>query len=101
MTYSYPGDAPDQSGSKIFNNLYDGSATFVTGKLSPWLSNNIKSNIQDIVDSNYIPKKNSIAVNGGIKVTGINIPYQGTAPYVGAYEYLGEYWKPGCDLDYK
>ena len=38
MTYSYPGDAPDQSGSKIFNNLYDGSATFETGKLVPWLS---------------------------------------------------------------
>ncbi len=95
MTYSYPGDVPDQSGTKIFNNLYEGNACFVTGKLGPWLAGNLRAEVTRALDSLYVPKRGGPAVDTGVMVPGVDNPYGGKAPDAGAYEYGGDYWKPG------
>jgi hypothetical protein len=94
-TYSYASDVPDQRDTKIFNNLFEGSALFVTGSLAPWLSNNLQGHVHGMLDAHFVPSKSSAAVDAGATVTGVNNPYQGKSPDLGAYEYGGGYWKPG------
>ncbi len=95
MTYSYPGDVPDQSGTRVFNNLYAGKASFVSGRLGPWQSHNLQADVLKTIDANYVPRRGGSAVDVGAVAPGIENLYKGKAPDVGAYEYGGDPWRAG------
>jgi hypothetical protein len=98
MNYTYPGDIPDQSGTRIFNNLFEDPRTYVYGKNGPWLSHNITQLARARIDARFVPLRGTALIDGGTIVPGIDISFHGKAPDVGAYEYGDTYWTPGSTL---
>jgi len=49
------------------------------------------------VGNEFMLNENSPAIGEGRKIKGITDNYKGGAPDLGAYEFGGEYWKPGAD----
>lgn len=92
--YTYPDNKPNQSGTRIFNNLVSfGRMQFVTGVNAPYVSNNGEFP----VDDRFVPVAGSRAIDAGIVVDDLPDQFAGEAPDIGAYEYGGEYWVPGAD----
>ncbi len=91
--YTYPENEPNQKGTRVANNIFDGKADFVDGDNAPELKNNGEYEL----DTNFVPTKDSKAIDGGVVFDGITKEYSGKAPDIGAYEFEGEYWIPGAD----
>jgi hypothetical protein len=56
----------------------------------------MKSQLRDPENLDFRPKKDSDLVDAGASIKGKNIPFEGAAPDIGAYEYGAlNYWIPG------
>ncbi len=80
-------------GQKVYNNLSE--VELVEGND---FKNNViesKEQLKDIAHLNFIPKKQSKAINGGIFIEGITKECQGKSPTAGAYQYGEKPWIPG------
>ena len=92
--FTYAGKIPDQSGTKIFNNLYSDEAQFVTGQLAPEVRGNLLVNSDGLLPpSSSNMKIDRISENSQNGVTIQANGKNGTA--VGAYQSGKRFWKPG------
>ena len=92
--FTYAGKIPDQSGTKIFNNLYSDETQFVTGKLAPEVRGNLLVNSDGLLPpSSSNMKIDRISENRQDGVTTQADGENGTA--VGAYQSGKRFWKPG------
>jgi len=67
--------------------------------LSCKMSNNYQGDapmLEDMENYDFRPKAGSPLIDAGVKVPGITDGHLGKAPDIGAYEYGGEHWIPGC-----
>ena len=100
-TYTYPHYTPDQSGTRIVNNLvlaqFDPAdpQQVVSGPKGPRL----EANATAAVDADARPTPGSKAIAAGVAVPGITDGYRGPAPDLGAYPHEGPLWRPGADWD--
>jgi len=88
--------------SEVFNNVartivcnQGNRESFPPGKQ---LSNNYTGETPDLVDAqnlDFRPKKGSPLIDAGREIPGFTDGFKGKAPDIGAYEFGGEYWKPG------
>ncbi len=65
--------------------------------ISPPAYENVEDYNPDEYD--FRPNPDSALIDAGIHVAGITDGYVGSAPDLGAYEYGGENWTPGCPSD--
>lgn len=95
--YAHSGHTLTQKGTKVFNNIASGPMMFAVGENAPFTEANLKAR----VDSEFRPARDSVCVDGGIIIEGINdeYAYMGEAPDIGALEYgipafrIGADWK--------
>jgi hypothetical protein len=100
-TFTYHRYQPDQSGTRIVNNLLlarfdpNDPSQMVSGPKGPRL----EANAAAAVDADGVPTADSKAVDAGVVIPGITDGYRGAAPDVGAYERGVTVWRPGADWD--
>jgi hypothetical protein len=97
------GSGMAEHGSNTFNNIrvYN---NLVHGNL---VGTDFQSNIEisdgsmfvDPDQHNYALKSGAEAIDAGVVISGYTDGYAGSAPDVGAYEYEGEYWTAGANMD--
>jgi hypothetical protein len=97
------GSGMAEHGSNTFNNIrvYN---NLVHGNL---VGTDFQSNIEisdgsmfvDPDQHNYALTSGAEAIDAGVVISGYTDGYAGSAPDVGAYEYEGEYWTAGANMD--
>ena len=53
--------------------------------------------LKDHVNKNFMPADGSPLIDAGSLIPDFTKEYKGEGPDIGAYEYGGDYWKPGAD----
>ena len=91
--YAYPGETPDQRGTKVKNNLIKATAQFVTGANAPEVAYNGNYSIY----TTGWPSTGSGAINAGTIIPGYTDGYVGSAPDIGCYETGTSGWQAGAD----
>ncbi len=100
-TFAYHGYAPDQTGTRIVNNLllahFDPTdpGHVISGAKGAALA----ANGAGAVDADGMPTADSKAIDAGVVVSGITDGFCGAAPDLGAYERGAPLWRPGADWD--
>lgn len=88
------GETPDQSGTKIINNLYNCVlGNLVTGENAPEFHHNGDYD----VDGFGWPTAGSGAIDGGVEISPYTDGYQGLAPDIGCYEAGTWGWGAGAN----
>ena len=91
--YTLPGEVPNQSGTRIINNIANAPMVFVTGAYAPEHHHNGAY----FVDPNGWPTAYSRAIDAGVVILGITDGYVGSAPNIGCFEVGTEGWTAGAD----
>lgn len=94
--FTYRGKIPDQSGTKVFNNVYSDELQFIEGDLAPAIYDNWLVDPDGHVPpsaSNMMIEEISDSGSTGTIGTGKLVPAKRTA--IGAYEIGKGFWKPG------
>ncbi len=98
------GETQDMTGTVIMNNIFHKPWRMLEGAK---MENN--AIYEDLVQIEFFyPDKGdfrlrsgSPCIDKGKVIPGISEKFAGKAPDLGAYEFEGEYWKPGCSLVYE
>lgn len=100
-TFAYHRYTPDQTGTRIVNNLLlaqfdptDPHQVISGTKGATLLANGVGA-----VDADGMPTADSQAIDAGVMIPGITDGFRGAAPDLGAYERGGPLWRPGADWD--
>ncbi|NLY01747.1 MAG: right-handed parallel beta-helix repeat-containing protein [Rhodopirellula sp.] len=100
-TFAYHRYTPDQSGTRIVNNLL--LAPFDPADPHHVISGAkgavLESNGTGAVDADGLPLPDSAAVDAGVVLPGVTDGFRGAAPDLGAYERGAPLWRPGADWD--
>lgn len=100
-TFAYHRYTPDQSGTRIVNNLllapFDPTDPYQV--ISGAKGATLEANGPGAVDADGMPTPGSKAIDAGVVVAGVTDGFQGAAPDLGAYERGGTLWRPGADWD--
>jgi hypothetical protein len=100
-TFAYHRYTPDQTGTRIVNNLL--LARFDPADPQQVISGAkgslLEANAAGAVDADGVPTADSKAVGAGIVIAGITDGYHGAAPDLGAYQRGDVLWRPGADWD--
>ena len=98
-TFAYHAYTPDQSGTRIVNNLtlarFDPTdpRQVISGEKGAVL----EANGTGAVDADGVPTADSEAIDAGVVLPGITDGFTGKAPDLGAYERGKPVWRPGAD----
>jgi hypothetical protein len=100
-TFAYHRYTPDQSGTRIVNNLLlaQFDRTDPRQVISGPKGATLEANAAGAVDANGVPTADSKAVDAGVVVPGITDGFCGAAPDLGVYERGAVVWRPGADWD--
>ncbi len=83
-------------GTKIYNNIITGTHDMIEGSLAPTLSNNYFTENPEI-NASLVPLENAgNIIDNATSISGVTDEYYGDAADIGAYEYGGDYWRPGA-----
>jgi parallel beta-helix repeat protein len=82
----------NQAGSKIINNLGDGTMTFISDATTN------KNGWFPPIGADFVPQVGSGAIDAGDIIPGVTDGYLGAAPDIGAYETGAPYWTPGASF---
>ena len=92
--FTYRGKIPNQSGTKVYHNLYSGELQFVEGNFAPEVRGNVFVKAEPLLS----PSPSNMVLE---RIAEVNLPAvasQGTASTasaIGAYETGKPFWKPG------
>jgi len=100
-TFAYHGYTPDQTGTRIVNNLVlaQFNPTDRRHVISGPKGATLEANGTGAIDADGLPTADSTAVDAGVAIPGITDGFVGAAPDLGAYERGGTLWRPGADWD--
>jgi hypothetical protein len=100
-TFAYYRYTPDQTGTRIVNNLLLAPLDPADPRqmISGPKGATLEANAAGAVDADGVPTADSKAIAAGIVIPGITDGYRGAAPDLGAYERGGAIWHPGADWD--
>jgi parallel beta-helix repeat protein len=96
--FTYRGQTPDQSGTRIINNLYSGEMQVVQGELAPEQKSNVQASSVGLLPptpANTFHAPHRPGRDQGVVIEGFRVETIGAAPDVGAYEAGNPFWKPG------
>lgn len=100
-TFAYHGYTPDQTGTRIVNNLLlaQFDPTDPQQVISGAKGATLEANGTGAVDADGMPTPGSKAIDAGVVLAGITDGFHGAAPDLGAYERGAPLWRPGADWD--
>lgn len=100
-TFAYHAYTPDQTGTRIVNNLV--LASFDPNNPGHVISGEkgaiLEANGIGAIDADAVPTPGSKAIDAGVEIPGITDGFIGQAPDLGAYERGLPVWRAGADWD--